>query len=289
MQAGIVAMVANVGLDLLLIEPHFGLPGYGVAGAAWASVIATWIGFGVIAFRFARERTDGPLVFKARELVRVIRFGIPNGVSWFLEFSAFTVFVNLVVGYLGTTELAAFNVILHVNSISFMPAFGIASAGAILVGEAIGARKLDLVWPIVRRTGAVAAVWMVSIGLFYLVAPEAVVGLFRARGVPSDELVATAARMLVLSAIWQFFDAAGLTLSEALRAAGDTAWCMGARIVLAWVAFIPAGVLLVRHGDGGTNVVMLTLAAYIMALAVVFSLRFASGAWKKIQLIEPVA
>jgi MATE family multidrug resistance protein len=130
---------------------------------------------------------------------------------------------------------------------------------------------------------------MVSIGLFYLVAPEAVVGLFRARGVPSDELVATAARMLVLSAIWQFFDAAGLTLSEALRAAGDTAWCMGARIVLAWVAFIPAGVLLVRHGDGGTNVVMLTLAAYIMALAVVFSLRFASGAWKKIQLIEPVA
>jgi MATE family multidrug resistance protein len=170
-----------------------------------------------------------------------------------------------------------------------MPAFGIASAGAILVGEAIGARKQDLVWPIVRRTGAVAAVWMVSIGLFYLVAPEAVVGLFRARGVPSDELVATAARMLVLSAIWQFFDAAGLTLSEALRAAGDTAWCMGARIVLAWVAFIPAGVLLVRHGDGGTNVVMLTLAAYIMALAVVFSLRFASGAWKKIQLIEPVA
>jgi multidrug resistance protein, MATE family len=287
MQAGIVAMVANVGLNLLLIEPHFGLPGYGVRGSAWASVIASWIGFGVVAHRFARERADGPLGFKARELLRVIRFGIPNGVSWFLEFSAFTLFVNLVVGHLGTTELAAFNVIIHVNSISFMPAFGVASAGAILVGEAIGAQTRDLVWPIVRRTGAVAAVWMVTSGLLYLAAPEALVGLFRPRGVPSDVLVATAAHMLVLSAIWQFFDAVGLTLSEALRAAGDTAWCMGARIVLAWVAFIPAGLLLVRYGDGGTNVVMLTLAAYITALATVFSLRFASGAWKKIQLIEP--
>ncbi len=289
MEAGIVAMVANVGLNLLLIEPHFGLPGYGVRGSAWSSVIASWLGFGVVAFRFAREAAEGPLGLKGRELLRVIRFGLPNGISWFLEFSAFTLFVNLVVGYLGTTELAAFNVIIQINSISFMPAFGVASAGAILVGEAIGGSAKHLVWPIVRRTGAVAAIWMVSVGLFYLVAPDALVGQFRPRGLPAHELVETAARMLVLSAVWQFFDAAGLTLSEALRAAGDTAWCMGARIVLAWAAFIPAGFLLVRHGGGGTDVVMLTLAAYIMALAIAFSLRFWSGGWKRIQLIEPVA
>jgi multidrug resistance protein, MATE family len=287
MQAGVVAMTANVGLNLLLIEPHFGLPGYGVRGSAWASVIASWLGFAVVAFKFAREPVRGALGLKARELWRVIRFGLPNGVSWFLEFSAFTMFVNLVVGHLGTTELAAFNVMIQINSISFMPAFGLASAGAIQVGEAIGGLRRELVWPIVRRTGAVAATWMVTVGLFYLVAPEVLVGYFQPRGVSAETLVATGAHMLVLSAVWQLFDAVGLTLTEALRAAGDTTWCMGARIVLAWVAFIPAGFLLVRHGNGGTNVVMLTLGAYILALATAFAYRFASGAWKRIQLIEP--
>lgn len=287
MQAGLVAMTANVGLNLLLIEPHFGLPGYGVRGSAWASVIASWLGFGVVALRFARQRTDGPLGLKARELLRVVRFGLPNGISWFLEFSAFTLFVNLVVGYLGTTELAAFNVMIQINSISFMPAFGLASAGAIQVGEAIGAARRELVWPIVRRTGAVAAAWMVSVGLLYLIAPEVLAGYFRPRGAPAEVLVTTAGRMLVLSAIWQLFDAVGLTLTEALRAAGDTAWCMGARIVLAWTGFMPVGYWLVRHGNGSTNVVMLTLGSYILALSCAFAYRFWSGAWKRIELIEP--
>jgi multidrug resistance protein, MATE family len=291
MQAGLVAMVANVGLNLLLIEPHFGLPGYGVRGSAWASVVATWLGFSVVAVRFALARTPGPLGLKARELWRVVRFGLPNGVSWFLEFSAFTLFVNLVVGHLGTTELAAFNVMIQINSMSFMPAFGLASAGAIQVGEAIGAARRELVWPIVRRTGSVAAVWMVSVGLFYLVAPHVLVGFFRPRDPLSsgfgDELVSVGARMLIISAVWQLFDAIGLTLTEALRAAGDTTWCMGARIVLGWAAFIPAGFLLVRYGDGGTTVVMATLGGYILALAAVFAYRFASGAWKRIELIEP--
>jgi len=287
MVAGVVAMVANVGLNLLLIEPHFGLPGYGVRGSAWASVIASWLGFAVIATLFARGRVAAPLALRLREFLRMVRFGLPNGVSWFLEFSAFTMFVNLVVGYLGTTELAAFNVIIQLNSIAFMPAFGLASAGAILVGESIGRGVLERVWPIVRLTASVGGAWMASVGLTYLIAPEVLIGQFQPRGAPSEALVAVGARMLVLSAIWQLFDAAQLTLSEALRAAGDTAWCMVARIVLAWLFFMPAGIVLVRYAGGGTVELMLTLTAYIAVLAVTFGLRFASGAWRRITLVEP--
>jgi len=287
MVGGVVAMVANVGLNLLLIEPHFGLPGYGVRGSAWASVIASWLGFAVVATLFARARVRAPLALRFREFVRVVRFGLPNGVSWFLEFSAFTLFVNLVVGYLGTTELAAFNVIIQVNSIAFMPAFGLASAGAILVGESIGRGALERVWPVVRLTGGVAGAWMASVGLMYLVAPEALIGQFQPRGASSTALVDVGARMLVLSAFWQLCDAAGLTLSEALRAAGDTAWCMVARIILAWLFFMPAGIVIVRYAEGGTLALMLTLTAYITLLAVTFGLRFASGAWRRITLVEP--
>ena len=78
--------------------------------------------------------------------------------NWFLEFAAFQVFINFVLASLGDDTVAALNVVLAVNSISFMPAFGLASAGAILAGQAIGRGDRDAVWPQVRVTLACTGV-----------------------------------------------------------------------------------------------------------------------------------
>ncbi|HVJ14103.1 MAG TPA: MATE family efflux transporter [Polyangiaceae bacterium] len=289
MIGSVVAMLANLVGCFLLIEPRFGLPGYGVQGAGWASVIASWLGFAVVAFAFLRglgyERVRGRLGLSLRELWRVLRFGLPNGVNWFFEFAAFVLFINVVVAHLGTTVLAAFNVVMQVNSISFMPAFGLSSAGAIFVGEAIGRGKHDAVWPIVRLTGAVAATWMISVGVLYCVLPETLVSLFQPRGAEASSLVSIGTSMLMLSALWQLADAINLVLSEALRAAGDTAWCMGARQVLAWVMFPPADCISVLVLDGGVHTVMFALIGYLVALATTFALRFASGRWRHIDLV----
>ncbi len=285
MVAGVSAMIANVGLNWLLIEPHFGLPGYGVVGSATASVIATWLGFACIGALFLKDGGGSPAGLAWGEFRRMLRFGFPNGVNWLLEFSAFTLFVNAGVGHLGTTELAAFNVVLQVNTMSFMPAFGVASAGAILVGESIGRRAYDSVWPTVRTTGFVAATWMALVSVWYLLAPHAIVGLFQARGAPNEALLRTGESMLAVSVGWQLFDAAGLTLSEALRAAGDTFFCMVARVVLAWGAFAPAAFFLARSPVAGANAMMLCLTGYIVLLALTFSARFGSGRWRTIVLV----
>lgn len=295
MIVGIVTMVTNVALNWLLIEPRLGLPGYGVAGAAWASTVAGTLGFLVVAAIFARgigleDATRGPRgALRARELWRVLRFGLPNGVNWFLEFAAFILFINVAVAHLGTTVLAAFNVVMQLNSISFMPAFGVASAGAILVGEAIGKREHDHVWPIVRRTGLTACAWMVTVGALYLVAPARLIALFRPRDLPAEVLVATGATMLMMSALWQLFDGVGLTLGEALRAAGDTTWCMVARILLAWAVFTPLAWTAVLLLGGGVVTLMIALIVYIALLAGAFAFRFASGRWRDIELVETEA
>jgi MATE family multidrug resistance protein len=91
--------------------------------------------------------------------------------------------------------------------------------------------------------------------------------------------------MLLLSSIWQIFDATSLTLSEALRAAGDTAWCMAARIVLAWVVFTPAALVAVRWLGGGVVSVMCVFIAYVALLALTFAFRFASGRWRDLDLV----
>ncbi|HTQ02904.1 MAG TPA: MATE family efflux transporter [Polyangiaceae bacterium] len=285
MVAGLTAMVTNVGLNWLLIEPHLGLPGYGVVGSATASVIATWIGFASIGALFLKDGGGSPRGLAWPEFRRMLRFGFPNGVNWLLEFSAFTLFVNAGVGHLGTTELAAFNVVLQVNTMSFMPAFGVASAGAILVGESIGRRAHATVWPTVRTTGLVAATWMAFVSVWYLVAPSAIVGMFQPRGAPNEQLLQTGASMLAVSVAWQLFDAAGLTLSEALRAAGDTFFCMIARIVLAWGAFAPAAFFLARSPIAGARTMMFCLTGYIVLLALTFGARFGSGRWRRIDLV----
>jgi multidrug resistance protein, MATE family len=289
MIAGVVAMIANVALCYALIEPRFGLPGYGVSGAAWANVASTVLGLLVVLVAFLRgygyPRSAQSLELRFGECLRVLRFGLPNGANWFLEFAAFMLFINIVVAHLGTTTLAAFNVVMQINSIAFMPAFGLASAGAILVGEALGRRAPDDVWPIVRLTASVAATWMVSIAALYASMPGPLVGLFKPRDVPADVLIGTATTMLVLSSFWQLFDAVAMTLSEALRAAGDTAWCMGARIVLAWVVFTPVAWTLVLVFGGRVYTVMATLIGYLLVLSATFAVRFAGGRWRRIDLV----
>jgi MATE family multidrug resistance protein len=288
MVAGATAMSVNVLGCLALIEPRFGLPGFGVAGAGWASVLASWSGFAVVLVRLAREkeiavRRSGAL--RLSEFKRVLSFGLPNGANWFLEFGAFALFINVVTAHLGTSALAAFNVVIQVNSISFMPAWGVGTAGSILVGEAIGRGAKDEVWPIVRLTGAVASGWMVTVGLLYLLAPRALIRLFASHD--TDAIVAIGATMLTLSAVWQLFDGIGLTLSEALRAAGDTSWPMGARILLAWGVFLPLAWLAVLRRGGGVATLMLVLVTYLALLAMALAWRFASGRWRLIELVEP--
>jgi MATE family multidrug resistance protein len=92
------------------------------------------------------------------------------------------------------------------------------------------------------------------------------------------------ARMLMLSAIWQLFDAAANTLAEALRAAGDTTFTMWARVAIAWMVFVPGSYLSVRVWDGGEVAAVLWLAGYLGVLALVLGLRFRSGRWLEISL-----
>ena len=93
--------------------------------------------------------------------------------------------------------------------------------------------------------------------------------------------------MLMISAAWQLFDAIAMTLSETLRAAGDTAWTMGARIVFAWLVFTPSAFVVVGVLDGGPNGAIACLGGYIALLAGALAYRFRTGAWRRIELIEP--
>ena len=291
MFASVAAMVLNVFGNWVLIRGHLGAPAMGVKGAALASTLATSVCFLGLAARFLYEgRAAGGIVPRlyAREFWRMLRFGVPSGFNWFFEFFAFSVFINVIVAGLGTTQLAALMAVMQINSVSFMPAFGLASAGAILVGQAIGSGAKDMVPGIVKRTFAAAGTWQGLVGASYALIPAILISAFARGASDNPEFRAVGVRMLVLSAGWQLFDAAATTISEALRAAGDTAFTLWARTIIAWGIFTPGAYCTVRYLGWGDSGAMAWLALYLGLLAAVLFIRFRRGAWRRFELTEPL-
>ncbi len=296
MVVALVTMACNVGFNWLLIEGHAGAPALGVAGAAWASVFASAIGFAGLLWLFIARRgvpaastsaTDRPLPAPPmlHSLRRMLRFGLPSGLNWFLEFAAFMFFVNVVIADLGTVATAAVLATVQVNAVSFMPAFGLSSAGAILVGQAIGAAHHDAVPGIVRRTLTLTCAWQLSVGGIYLLFPGPIMGLFAPEGMGAGAaIVAVGATTLALSAAWQLFDAINMSISEALRAAGDTTFSLYARLAVAWLLFVPGSYIAISVIGGGPNAAILAVVAYLAVLAGIMIWRFRTGVWRQIEL-----
>lgn len=292
MRANLAAMVMNVFGNWVFIHGNLGAPALGVAGAAWASTLATTVAFlGLLARFLSDGRGFGRMVppLHAAELARMLRYGLPSGLNWFFEFIAFGFFVNVVVAGLGTTSLAGMMAVIQINSVSFMPAFGIASAGAILTGQAIGAGLKNHVPSIVRLTFVTTAAWQGLVGLAYLAIPGVLFAPFAPVGAEGDALRTVGGRMLMLSAAWQIFDAAVATLGEALRAAGDTAFTLWARTALAWAFFAPGAYLTVRFLGWRDLGAVCWLVAYLALLAAALYARFQSGAWRQFRLTQAPA
>jgi multidrug resistance protein, MATE family len=288
MVAALAAMALNVWGNYLLIAGRWGFPALGVRGAAWASALASTAAFaGLLGYFLWDSRAlVERLELSMRELGRMLRFGIPAGFNWFFEFMAFIFFVNTVVAGLGTTSLAAMMAVLQINSASFMPAFAISSAGAIIVGQLIGAGMKDEVPKAVRLTFLTSGGWMGVVGLVYFLAPETLFAPFAKGPSGSGQLLAVGVRLLMLSAAWQLFDATAICLGEALRAAGDTAFSLWARLVVGWALFVPGSWLTARYLDGGEVAAMLWVVGYLGVLALVLFVRFRAGAWRRIELVE---
>lgn len=286
MIANVCLMVINVMGNWALIGGHWGCPTMGVRGAALASSVSSWIAFaGLFGYFLWQGRDIAASALRRSEFIRLVRFGVPAGINWFLEIFAFIFFTNAVVGKLGTTTLAGMNCVMALNAASFMPAFGLASGGAILVGQAIGAGAKDLVPKAVALTAAATLLWQGATGLAYFLIPEMLISPF-AQGEGAEETLRIGVRMLVISSAWQLFDAVATTLAEALRAAGDTTFPMIARLVIAWVVFVPGSLISVHYYGWGDAAATSWIVAYLALLAAVMLWRFRTGAWRHVQLLE---
>jgi len=161
-------------------------------------------------------------------------------------------------------------------SLSFTMGVAVAQASSSLVAQSLGAQEPQQAARVGYRATALGMVLMGLVGLGYLVAPELLMGVFS----DDPEVVAAGVAVLRLVALYQVVDAATIVLGGSLNGAGDTTYTMLARLVCAWGLFLPLAYLFAFPLEGGVRGAWAGAMVYLVALALVYLVRFRSGRWQ---------
>jgi MATE family multidrug resistance protein len=296
MFAQIAGNVANAVLDYAMIFGHWGFPEMGIRGAAIATVIAGTVAPGIqFALYFSRRvdaeyGTRSTLKFDAALFRRMIRFGVPSGWHLFLDIASFSTFV-LLTGRMGAEALAASNIGFSINMVGFMPLVGIGIAASTVVGQYQGRKMPEISEKAGWTALKIGVTYMAVVAITYVAFPAAYFGWFIQRGgggISLETLLETGRVMLWMMAAWGLLDAANLVLSFTLKGAGDTRFVMWYQSIMSWGLLVPGQWLItvVYHGTILQSWAWLTV--YVWLLSIGFFIRFRSGKWKSIEVIESV-
>ena len=285
-----ISLAVNALLAWGLILGEWGLPRMGIGGAALATVCAQMVASVLYVILFAK--TGGLSDSRARgfrwpEFRRFLSLAMPMGLRISGELVAWTLFL-VVVGRLGTVELAASSIAFRINGLAFFPALGLGQAAGILVGHARGAGKDDDIPAIGWQSLAACEIWMLLMALLFAGAPGTLMSIFAGSGPESARIVETGSLILTFVAFYCIFDAANIMIGCVLSAAGDTHWL--ARTFLIASALFLALLWLVDRTMPGLTQEWTLATLFVFITALVWSFRFRSGAWRKLRVLrEPDA
>lgn len=289
----------NVLLDPLLIfgidwniplgvcDLHLHLPNLGIAGAAYATVIAMALQCVVLVFaahRVTRSVVNRPSV-RARELlVRLLRFGVPSGLFTVLNMLAFTIFV-FVTGGVGSLELAVSNACFTVNYLIAAPMEGFALGASTLVAQGIGRGDTEGAVRDAHLTILLGVAFVAVLSVLVLVFARPILGAFAVRaGASAGAFHALGFTLLTLMALWLLFDAVEVILSGAQKGAGDTKFVMVWMLVCGFGLWLPL-VFAVRRFHNTMPALWCTLVVYVVILCAGSLVRWRRGKWKDIRLV----
>ena len=284
----------NIPLDYAIINGAWGFPELGIRGAALATVMAWTLITGVFIFLiFNKKYNERYHVWDARKFnpklfLRLMKFGIPGGVQFFLDILAFAFFI-LIVGRLGKQELAITNIVMSINALSYMPMFGFSIGVSSLVGRAMGAGKPDQAVIAGNATAHIALSYVFCLILLFVFFPVPLIKVFLSADLaPTDlkNILDMGIILLRFVAAYLFFDSINVIYMGVLKGAGDSRfimWSMGVAAV--FFLFIPVWVGVIYFGMG-LYYAWTCITVYLLMLCLMIFTRFYKGKWQTIRMIQ---
>ncbi len=275
----VVMHISNLLLNWLLIFGNLGLPEMGTQGAAAASAISAVLGtmvYFMLALRHALPAGFLRGVPSWDTFRTMLKLAVPSGIQQVFFAAGMTAF-SVIVGMIGTAELAATGVIINLMLVAILPAIGFGLAATSLVGQALGRKDEDDAkrwgWDVARVAAVTVAVFTLPAVLF----PEPVLHVFLRE--PDTLALALRPFQVLAAVIW--FDAIGLVLLNAHFGAGDSRTVMVVSIVMQWLLFLPAAYVVGPVLGGGLLAIWSAQAVYRCLQTLVFAASWRRGRWAK--------
>lgn len=275
----VAAAVANGLVNYALIFGNWGAPELGVVGAAIASLVVQVISLAGVMIYAAVVLPEHTLFARLwrpdwEAFAHVFRLGLPIGITNLAEVGLFAA-SSLMMGWLGTIQLAAHGIALQLASLTFMVHLGLSNAATVRAGNAIGRKDAEHL-----AKGAQVAILMsfataVCAVVVFLSYPEFLLGLFLNPDEPNRMVILTAGvALLYMAALFQIVDGAQVMALGLLRGVKDTRAPMIIAAISYWIIGVPCGYVLgFSLGWGGVGV-WLGLVVGLTAASILLMWRF---------------
>ena len=247
----VIGVILNALIAYTLIFGHFGFPRLELRGAAIATGLVNLLMFLALLGYVLRHRHFKRFNILVRfwrpdwkHFRAIFGIGLPIGLTVLAEVGLFSV-AALLMGRLGTNEVAAHAVALQLASTAFMVPLGLGMAATVRVGYAYGRGDAEGV----RKAGWTSlAMSMAFMGLtcvLFLALPQTLVGIFLDRDDPGNTVaLGLAATYLAIAGIFQLADGAQVVAAHALRGLSDTRIPMVLAIIGYWAVGLPTAYIL---------------------------------------------
>ncbi|MBU1169550.1 MAG: MATE family efflux transporter [Proteobacteria bacterium] len=272
----LLANLVNVFANWVFIFGHLGVPAMGLTGAGFGTFSSRTfmaIAMIVVVVRSPYLKTFDPSLHYRKidwEMIRkLMKIGIPAGFQYVFEVSSFAG-ASVVIGWIGTRELAAHQIALNLASISYMVSLGISSAATVRVGTALG--RMDA-----RETRLAGFSAVVLCAMFMTVFALVFIGLRNILPtfyVSDPEVISIASGILVLVALFQISDGTQAVGIGMLRGIMDMKIPTVMTFAAYWVIGIPSGYILGIRWHMGVTGVWLGLFVGLSASAIMMLVRF---------------
>jgi len=237
----IISAIVNLTLNYLFIFGHGGFEPMGIAGAAYATIISYALNNVIYLFLLQQKNAKLHLLkhFSKVDLFRALEVGKHAALDRLMSVSSFILFVWVITAY-GTAAVAGYQVGLRIEGLAFMPGFGFAIAAAALVGQNLGAKKLEASYETGLYAIKIAATFMGLLGIILALFPAFFISFFT----QDISTIASASIYLQLVGISQVPLAMTFVINGALRGAGATKTTLRVNVTSLWVLrVIPSLVL----------------------------------------------
>lgn len=272
----LIANIINIFANWIFIYGNLGMPALGLDGAGIATlssrIFMAWLLMFYVTKAKYFKQFDVSFHFKNINfpvIKKILKLGLPSGFQYFFEVGAFS-FAVVMVGWLGTKQLAAHQIAINLASISFMAVLGISAAGAIRVGNAVGKQNIKEI----RRAGFTALVLGPSImafaGIIFVILRNYLPSLY----VEDNDVISIASTLLVIAALFQLSDGTQAVGIGVLRGLTDVKGLTIITFIAYWIIGLPIGYYLGFNKFMGVEGIWIGLSIGLTASAIMLTLRF---------------